>query len=153
MSLIVSSTAYSQKKTEPVKQRPIQKHNISKGQLAPFDGVLLSRPALAKIISGYENKLRVAKATHEHKLRLCQLAKDSAKRVCAIRLASCIERKKSSQASDKEIIKIYRQKLQQATQPPPWYVSPYLHLFLGCAACGGICVGSFSAASNMTQGK
>lgn len=105
-----------------------------KGAAAPFDGVLLSDPALAKLLSDADAKLKVALLEVEKLRRDLDLEKRTAATVCKVQLDG--ERLKYA-ACSKDADRV-RGLLDKATETP-WFKNPYLHFLLGSAISGGVC--------------
>lgn len=130
---------------------PPQKANLTKGDKAPFTGVLLSRPALAKIITNLKKqnetlRLQLAKEQRDRKIEVasadtqCSIKVQLATKKLTIQAQSCTAQKG-----------IYKQALTKAVEPPPFFKSPVFALFGGILLGGGICAGSVAAA-NAAQG-
>lgn len=139
--MTASSTSYSEPSATPT---PVERARLAKGAAAPFAGVLLSDAALAKIITDYEAKLAAEKLLREKAEReaktllaaeqaACKIKLDGEARKLAIAEAGCARERV---ICDKALTK---------TTSSAWYQSPYLHNFLGCVACGGICAGAVAA--------
>lgn len=141
--MTASSTSYSDP-TGTATLTPVERARLTKGQTAPFAGVLLSDAALAKIISDYEAKLaaerllrekaeREAKATLTGEQASCKIKLDGEALKLSIAEAGCARERA---ICDKALTK---------QSSSAWFQSPYLHNFLGCVACGGICAGAVAA--------
>ena len=122
----------------------LQKTNLNKGARAPFSGILLSRPALAKIISEYDGKLKQKDLLLETQRKSFEARLASNATQCTIRLSTCVNQAKNAAESHRQILGVYTGALDKL-RSPPWYTAPSLNQALGCMVCGGLCVGITAA--------
>lgn len=116
-------------------QPDIRRARITKSTPAPFDGVLLTDAALAKLITDAEARLAAAQLETEKLRRDLELERRTSEAVWQARLdAEKMKLAACSKSADRTL-----ELLDKATSPAPWYRSPYLHFILGSAISGGVC--------------
>lgn len=128
--------AQDQKKTNI---RSIRKTNLTTGQKAPFSGVLLTRAALAKIISGYEERLKIAQVKLQKEKQARAAEVKHLKRTHRIQITSLKTQIKVISTGNNTVLKLYSKELDKCRQGPPWYTSPHFNFVLGTVFGGGVC--------------
>lgn len=123
----------------------IKKVRLTKSQKAPFSGFLLSNAALAKIITGYESKIREQRLLLKRNQQEAVAKLEFAGKVCKARVAAKENLIKLSKVSCQRTIAFYEKAVKGLNQPSPWHQNPALYLFLGLLAGGSICVGASAA--------
>lgn len=117
-----------------------QKINLNKGEKAPFDGVLLSRAALATIISDYEARIRQATIDLERE------RKESQARIQNLTVSdtAALEAEKKKlhvlEVGCKSQMDLMHEALQKCeTRRTSFWKSPYFNFFIGSLITGGVC--------------
>lgn len=116
-----------------------QKANLEKGQVAPFRGVILTRPALAKIITKYEAQIANLKLEVEKAKREQAILVNAEKVLGAERLKACELRGVIAATGNKTVLNFYKTEFEKSRGGPPWYNSPQLHFVFGVLVSGGFC--------------
>ncbi len=103
---------------------------------APFDGVLLTNAALAKIITDYERRIKFLETELVKFQKDCFARLDAHTKECAVRLKGEGNKLDSCQ---KVVTSCERNLLQ--SKPTPWYKTPYMNFIFGSLVTGTLCTG------------
>lgn len=129
-------------------QKTPQKVNLTKDSKAPFDGVLLTRQALSKIISDYEYKLKKQKILFDKKLSDFKILSQHQKSKLETKLKLKIQFLEIKSKACFEQNKSYRKVLTTPLKQP-WHKTPQTSLFGGLLLGYGLCLGSFYITNNV----
>lgn len=114
--------------------------NLKQGDRAPFEGILLTRRALAKIITKSDAEIKKLKLDLE-KARVDFAARINAEqRICQAKLVAEQSKLSSAKMACRASMAILEGAIKKVNGQPPWYTAPSLNQVMGCAVCGGLCV-------------
>lgn len=111
---------------------------VKKGDKAPFDGVLLTKEALAYLLSQTEQIYKQGKLAFEACKQECSSKLTSIVDRCEIRLNSAELVNKACETARSQDKKIYETALKKS-ESLPWWKSPVISAVLGAAAAGTVC--------------
>lgn len=140
MLLIVSSIPCwaKPKKAVATDSKP-KRVRLEQGKPAPFSGVLMSNAALAKLISDYERKLKVAVLDTEKTKRELDAEQKTHKVICQA-IVTAEQAKLEACKDDKERQRvIYETALKKCSKDQPWFKTPFFGYIMGNVVAGGVC--------------
>lgn len=111
---------------------------LKQGQKAPFDGVLVSKEALAYLLSQMNMIVRQGKLALEACEQQCNDKLEIVAQRCEIRIESAQMVSKACETAREQDKRIYETALKKS-ESTPWWKSPMLSAVLGAAAAGTIC--------------
>jgi hypothetical protein len=121
-------------------QGEIKKANVVAGQKAPFDGVLLSRAALAKIINDYEAKLKEAELALEKQKRDAAAAASQAEALCQVKLDGVKQEIGILDSGCQQQVSILENALKECeARQSSFFKNPYFNFVAGALVSGGVC--------------
>tara|TARA_R110000824_G_scaffold198048_5_gene381978 strand:+ start:761 stop:1201 length:441 start_codon:yes stop_codon:yes gene_type:complete len=120
---------------------------ITKGQRAPFNGIILDGPSAAKVISGYEYATEKCKIMAEHDAKKAKANCELEKNVLAARLQSTLEKHRAiTKIKEDEILRLQRVLKSVSADYSEWW-------FVGGVVAGIVTsVAIFYAAVKTSQG-
>jgi hypothetical protein len=116
----------------------IQRVSLEQEAKAPFRGILLSRAAIAKIISDYEAKISQLSLKLEREKKFRVIDKKYAEKKLELRKKACDARITILTNGMKGLSSTYDSELQRYRNPP-WYKSSQFHFTMGVVVGGGVC--------------
>jgi hypothetical protein len=126
----------------PLQAQKIEKKRLKAKEKAPFAGILLSDAALAKIVTDYEAKIKIAKAETEKVKRDAEAKARAEKVVCDANIESEKVKTEAVRGEMKTRTSIYEKTLKKCDTETPWYKSPWMGFVVGQVVAGGICIGA-----------
>lgn len=114
--------------------------DLNVGDKAPFAGVLLTREALAKIITDYEVSIKTLRASLEKQEKESKAESTAAKAMSDANLKSMSLERDACQREMANTITIYKNSLKKCDVP--WYKTGTTGFIFGQIVMGGICVGA-----------
>jgi len=111
---------------------------IKKGEKAPFDGILISKDALALILVQNNKDIKSLKIQIEDLEQKSKFEKELCEARCEIKLDSEQRKTGNCEVARAKENQICEKALDRANKTP-WYKSPTLMTFLGLGIGAGIC--------------
>lgn len=111
---------------------------VEKGQRAPFSGVLLTREALAELVTGLQRCEDDAKARLDHLQLVREAEQDADRRVCRAEVEAEKAKADACQTARSREANVYQDLLKGASRRS-WWSSPAFMTVLGVAAGVGVC--------------
>ena len=112
---------------------------MTRGQPAPFAGVLLTTAALAKVVTELEARAERARVDLEAERATAKVRERAAEAVAEARLEAERAKRAAVEADLARQKSTYEGALSKANASASWYQSPYLHFLLGNVVAGGLC--------------
>lgn len=138
-SLIVCLPVTAKTQPQPTGQ-PLHL-TLKKGDKAPFAGKLLTPEALAKIITGYEKKLKLQALEIEKLKRESTVTAKTEDAICKAKLEGEAAKLKACEDASSSKDLIWTKALDKCNKPSPWYKSQFLGFTVGSLFASGICIG------------
>lgn len=110
---------------------------IKKGQVAPFNGQLLSDAAVASLLSGYNEKIRLLNLEIENSKKQNKVSEEYIQKMCDVKINSEKDKCSAAEVSCNTKLEIYKSTLLNGVEQckNPWYMNPYLGFSLGVGSC------------------
>lgn len=99
----------------------------------------MSDAALAKLISDYEAKIKLADLATEKLRRDLAAEQKTNKAICDASVAKCEAVLQACETDRSRQRSIYEAALSKCSTDPPWYKSPMFSFIMGSVVAGGVC--------------
>lgn len=111
---------------------------LAKGKRAPFDGVLLSKKALAKLLSDHKAALASLRTDVEKSKRTCKTRLDTERLACVAKVGAADNKLQVCKESNKASRSIYDTAMKRTVKSceRKWYEHPLIVFGAGVAICG-----------------
>jgi len=131
------------KKPSQESRSAVEVADIQAGQTAPFSGKILTRRALARIITKYEQKIKGLEARVSHSSKSCAARLSSQAESHKIKLSAAQKKAEAQRKICTTQTVLYRDAVKRRSA---WYRSPSFMYSMGVLSGGLVCVGAFGVA-------
>ena len=121
--------------------KEIDKARLERDQKAPFEGILLTDGAMAKIITDYEAKIKDLQLELEKSKRELAAQATFSEEVSKVKQEACEARKKAVEDDRERQRQLYENALTKCNADQLWYKTSSFGFVMGQIVMGGACIG------------